>query len=251
MDDFVAHGLKDLVEQFRGKPNIEALVEVIYEQFQEVFDFYEQLRTERDVAHAVGKQLDGVGNIVDLSRMGAALLTGHEIDYSVLDDERYRQFLILKILKNTTHTTYPDIIKAFRMFWDRPLYYTEDPEQPATMIFDTGEMDGSVDTSPLFGIPYIRAAGVTLKLYARTVTVIPPTVVTIHSGMMRVTEDYLPWLDRNIDFDTSVRIVTGLSRVTEDTIPWLERDIDFDAELRTGGCGHTIMETVIGDVVKT
>lgn len=224
MVDFVKKLRFDLVEQFRDQPNIEALAAVIARQLQDVFVFYEQLRLERDVNSAVGKQLDGIGDIVDLSRSDAGLLAGNPIPHDVIDDEKYRRLLIYKILKNTTHTTYPDIIKAFKMFWDRPLYYTEDPSQPATMIFDTGEMDGTVDTTPLFDTPLIRAAGVTLKLYARTVIEMPPVVVTIQSGMMRVTEDYLPWLDRNID---------------------------FGAELRTSGCGHTIMETIIGDVVNS
>ena len=41
------------------------------------------------------------------------------------------------------------------MFWDRPLYYTEDPDEPATMIFDTGDLPGNVDTTPLFKTPLI------------------------------------------------------------------------------------------------
>ena len=168
MADFVTKLKEDLVEQFRGKANIEALMEVVGIQLQEVFDFYEQLRTERSVEKAVGKQLDGVGDIAVMTRKEAGQLAGNPIPFEVIDDDTYRQYLIYKILKNTCNCTYPDIIKAFRMFWDRPLYYTEDPEQPATMIFDTGELPGDVDTTPLFRTPLIRAAGVTLKLYART-----------------------------------------------------------------------------------
>ena len=61
MADFVTKLKQDLVEQFRGKANIEALMEVVGIELQEVFDFYEQLRTQRSVDTAVGKQLDGVG----------------------------------------------------------------------------------------------------------------------------------------------------------------------------------------------
>ena len=38
-------------------------MEVVGIELQEVFDFYEQLRTQRSVDTAVGKQLDGVGDI--------------------------------------------------------------------------------------------------------------------------------------------------------------------------------------------
>ncbi len=47
MADFVSALKADLVEQFRGKENIEGLVEVIGIQLQAVYDFYEQLRNER------------------------------------------------------------------------------------------------------------------------------------------------------------------------------------------------------------
>ena len=49
MADFVTKLKQDLVEQFRGKANIEALMEVVGIELQEVFDFYEQLRTQRSV----------------------------------------------------------------------------------------------------------------------------------------------------------------------------------------------------------
>ena len=47
MADFVEKLKSDLVEQFKGKPHIEALMEVIGEQLQDVADFYEDLRTLR------------------------------------------------------------------------------------------------------------------------------------------------------------------------------------------------------------
>lgn len=134
MADYVATLKNDLVEQFRGKANIEALMEVIGAQLQQVYDFYDQLRQDRGVHTAVGKQLDGVGDIVVMTRMEAGKLAGDPIPFEVIDDETYRRYLIYKILKNTCDCTYPDIIKAFRMFWDRPLYYKEDPAEPATMI---------------------------------------------------------------------------------------------------------------------
>ena len=94
MADYVVDLKKDLVEQFRGKANITALVEVIGEQFQQVYDFYDQLRKDRDVYTAVGKNLDGVGDIAVLTRMEAAQIAGETIPFQVLDDEKYRRYLI-------------------------------------------------------------------------------------------------------------------------------------------------------------
>ena len=226
---------EDLVEQFRGKANIESLMEVIGLELQAVFDFYEQLRNERDVSSAVGRQLDGVGDIAVMTRKEAGQLAGNPIPFDVIDDSTYRQYLIYKILKNTCDCTYPDTIKAFRMFWDRPLYYSEDPEQPATMIFDTGEMPGDVDTTPLFKTPLIRAAGITLKLYARTLTEMDTAWLHIHSGLgFAVTVTDLPQIEREIDFGTKLYAGTGFQRITEDTLPGIERDYKFGFKLHIG-----------------
>ena len=246
MADYVVALKKDLVEQFRGKANIEALVEVIGAQFQQVYDFYDQLRYNRDVYTAEGKNLDGVGDIAVLTRMEAAQLAGDPIPFEVIDDERYRQYLIYKILKNTCDCTYPDIIKAFRMFWDRPLYYTEDPAYPATMIFDTGEMDGTVDTTPLFNTPLLRAAGVTLKLYARTKTAMDPAKLYILSGLgFAVTETLLPQLERDIDYSARVYIGAGHQTISEDTLPGVERDYKFGFKLHLGAGFQAILESTV------
>lgn len=276
MADFVTKLKEDLVEQFRGKANIEALMEVVGIQLQEVFDFYEQLRTERSVEKAVGKQLDGVGDIAVMTRKEAGQLAGNPIPFEVIDDDTYRQYLIYKILKNTCNCTYPDIIKAFRMFWDRPLYYTEDPEQPATMIFDTGELPGDVDTTPLFRTPLIRAAGVTLKLYARTsvemetawlhirsglgyaVTVTElPTLereidygakVYARSGIQTITEDTLPGIERDYKLHHRIKLGTSFQRVSQDDLPFIERRISYGATLDSGSAVHSIMETPINGI---
>ncbi len=220
MVDYVESLKKDLIEQFKGKANIESIIEVFGRQFQEVYNFFEQLKNERNVYTAVGKQLDGVGDIVDMTRAEAGRLAGNPIPFDVIDDETYRLYLIYKILKNTCDCTYPDIIKAFRMFWDRPLYYTEDPEQPATMIFDTGEMPGTVDTTPLFKVPLIRAAGITLRLYAKTSTEMNPARVSIVSGLgFAVTETPLPIVERNYDFRSTVGVSVGYQSITQDMLP--------------------------------
>jgi hypothetical protein len=142
---------------------------------------------------------------------------------------------MFKVLKNTSNCTYGDVIKAFQMFWDRPLYYSEDPSEPATMTFDTGEMQGLVDTRPLFITPPIRAAGVTLKLYARTSTELDRDKIRILSGVgyaMTVTE--LPTLELDYEYSTELLAKSGYIRVTSDTLPPLEREYDISSRLRLG-----------------
>lgn len=240
---------KELVEQFRGKPNIDGLMEVIGAELQAVYDFYKQLGEERDVYSAVGKQLDGVGDIAVLNRIEAAQLAGNPIPFDVLDDDTYRRYLIYKILKNTCETTYPDIIKAFRMFWDRPLYYSEDPEQPATMIFDTGEIEGNVDTTPLFKTPLIRAAGVTLKLFARTSVKMDTTKIHLMSGLGYAdTVTDLPFLERNIDYGYTLRVGVSTQSIAQSDVPPLKPGRTFKISLNKSNPVRSVLETPMGSV---
>ena len=163
MGDYIVDLKKDLLEQFKGKKNIEDLMEVIGKQLNDVYNFFEQLRTERSLHTAVGKQLDGVGDIVSLSRAEASMLAGEDLTSTSIDDKTYRKYLIYKILKNTCNCTYYDIMKAIGMFWDGPpLKYTEDPNRPATIIFDfEAEKDFA---EQVVGIPYVKAGGVGLDV---------------------------------------------------------------------------------------
>ena len=58
MADYVQKLRDDLVEQFKGKPVIDALMEAIGDELNEVRQFYEDLRDKRNIQTAVGKQLD-------------------------------------------------------------------------------------------------------------------------------------------------------------------------------------------------
>ena len=133
MADYVQKLRDDLVEQFKGKPVIDALMEAVGDELNEVRQFYEDLRDKRNIQTAVGKQLDGIGDNAVLTRLEAGALACAKESVYVLDDDAYRTYLIYKIWKNTNNCTYYDIIRAFKMFWDKPLHYREDPAIPATM----------------------------------------------------------------------------------------------------------------------
>lgn len=161
--------VKDLVTQFKGQPKIQALMEVIEEQMQELCQFFVDLQTKRSLMTAEGKQLDGIGDIAVLSRGEAGEWACIDTSVEVLPDDDYRNYLIFKIWKNTNNCTYYDVQKAFRMFWDKPLYYKEDPDYPAVMLFETGVMKpGEMDVQRLFSLPIIRAAGVGIFITAIT-----------------------------------------------------------------------------------
>ena len=169
MVDYASKLKSDLLEQLKGKQHIEDLMEVIGEELQEVFNFFTQLKYERGLYSAVGKQLDGIGDIVGLTRKDAAVLAKKPITFDTSDDEIYRKYLIYKVLKNTCDCTYESMISAFKMFWQGGnVTYSENPTKPATIIMS---IDGFIDQDSiqqLHRIPIIKAAGVNAILETRT-----------------------------------------------------------------------------------
>lgn len=282
MDSYFSTTKKDLVEQFKGKANIEALADVLASELQEVFDFYEQLRTERDLHSAVGRQLDGVGDIAVLSRQEAGKLAAYAGRGHSTDDETYRKYLVYKVLKNTCDCTYPEIIKAFRMFWDKPLYYSENPEYPAVMFLETGKLAPEDHAENLLAAPIIKAAGVGIHITAITETQVIESEVHITPFLGRGTAiTKLPELEPempvvglyvapvigrgmsitklpSIEPDLGTAAMVGrataamVGTITETRLPELE---DFNTDIHTAAVGRfftvphgTVMETKLPEL---
>ena len=282
MDKYIATMKKDLVEQFKGKANIEALAEVLGSELQEVFEFFEQLRTQRDLHSAVGRQLDGVGDITVLTRQEAGKLAAYAGRGHSTDDETYRKYLVYKVLKNTCDCTYSDIIKAFRMFWDKPLYYSENPEYPAVMFLETGNLAPEDHAENLLAAPIIKAAGVGIHITAITETPVIESEVHITPFLGRGTAiTKLPELEPempvvglyvapvigrgmsvtklpSIEPDLGTAAMVGrataamVGTITETRLPELE---DFNTEIHTAAVGRfftaphgTVMETKLPEL---
>lgn len=211
----------DLLEQFRGKPHTEVLMKALARQLQEVYQFFIDLRDKRSLDTAEGQQLDGVGDIVVLSRDDARQLAESADVLDDMDDELYRRYLKYKVHINTNICTYRDVYKALKMFWDTtPLYYSEDPEWPATMFFSTPTLKPEDAAERLFRIPHIKAAGVALKIMATTETPIEPTVIraagAVFSGV-QVTK--LPQLVWEHHYKKEIHVLPREENVTTTILP--------------------------------
>ena len=222
MADYTAKLKSDLVSQFRDKPVIDALMEAIGAQLTDLSVFFEDLKTQRGVQTAVGKQLDGVGDMVVLSRKEASELACISGSIYSLEDEEYRKYLIYKIWKNNCNCTYPDILKAFRMFWELPLYYSEDPDYPATIFLESGDLSPEDNAEKLLNAPFIKAAGVAIRVTARTVS--PEMVAylgvrgTMGRGYMSTTLPELPFGD----FDAVAAFASRSQNIMQTTLPEME-----------------------------
>lgn len=164
--DYLERLQNDLIEQFRGLPNIAVLNKAVARQLQEVYNFLLQLKTVLLIDASSGKQLDNIGDIVQISRREAAALA-HQSSYSYSDeDTMYRVFLYYKIFLNTAECTYSDIMRSIYMLWDGELTYQEDPAEPATIILGYEMFNGN-DNRRLLSIPILKPAGVKIRFSAR------------------------------------------------------------------------------------
>lgn len=211
MDDYISKLKGDLAEQFRGKANIESLLEVLGSELQQVYAFYEKLRDERGLYNAVGKQLDGVGEIVQMSRNEACQLASSVSAIDTTDDDIYRRYLIYKILKNTSNCSYYDIMQGANLFWpDAPIRYSEDPSIPATIIFG---FDAKAEyANKAYSVPFIKAGGVSLLL--RMNNKAPINLGTGIADQLHITLDYV-MEDPGVQIEWVLTDETGAELVDE------------------------------------
>lgn len=93
----VAEAIGNLIEQFKGKPNLEALISSYVTQIQDAENAAFQLITDRSIDTATGAQLDGIGQVVGLDRDG-------------LSDDDYRTRLRVQIRLNLSTGTIEDVL---------------------------------------------------------------------------------------------------------------------------------------------
>lgn len=176
--------LREFPTQFQGKEHIQVLVRAFTRQLDELLRVFEDLKHLRSLDTAQGKLLDGVGDIVVLSRSDAMRLIKGKIKYDIMDDDHYRHYLKYKILKNTSTCTYYDMIAAVQMLWGvDDIEYFEDPTEPAAVTLSFPEPDMEFDE-----VPPIKAAGVGLhiKLTKEVQSAAHVRVGTIHTISTRI-----------------------------------------------------------------
>lgn len=130
----IENWLSDLPQQFQNKKNIEILISAFNKQLEEVQSVFDDMDNKTDLNNAEGRQLDFVGNIVNLSRKDAGILLGLGMSAPVISDERYRNLLAYKALSNTSDCTYSDLMESLEILWQTEgIKYYEDPKRPATI----------------------------------------------------------------------------------------------------------------------
>ncbi len=98
--DVLATTLKRLLWQFRGQPNIEAILSSYLVQCQELENMFIDLLILRRLENAEGAQLDGIGSIVGELRLGQ-------------NDTDYRAAIFGRVRRNRGNARVEDIILLF------------------------------------------------------------------------------------------------------------------------------------------
>lgn len=158
-DQLARDWLRDMPQQFHGKPKIEILIRALARQLAEVETVLREINELTDINTAHGKSLDYVGDIVCMSRKEAGELVNQQYGEPVISDERYREYLRYKVLRNTSDCTYWDIMQALDILWDvtRATYY-EQADRPATIFIGLPTVDIE-DADPAEGKPQILKPG--------------------------------------------------------------------------------------------
>lgn len=103
--DVVAKGLGRLLEQYKGKENIETWIQIYLEGVQDLEDHAWLVYTQRFLENAEGVQLDVLGDIVGEQRGGK-------------EDPQYRIWIGVRIRLNRSFGTIKDVIDCILLATD-------------------------------------------------------------------------------------------------------------------------------------
>lgn len=104
VEDHASAGVALLIEQYKGKPRIDALLRAMLDQIQETEDAAWSLYVLRNLVDATGDLLDQLGGIVGELRRGRV-------------DDEYRRFVGVRILSNRSDGTIEDLYLILRALW--------------------------------------------------------------------------------------------------------------------------------------
>lgn len=117
----LAEAVGNLIDQFKGQPNVEAFIEAWAQQSQEIETAAFGLLTGTTLATAVGVQLDGLGELVGVEREGRS-------------DPDYRLRISAQILFNNSSGTIEDLLQLAVALGATTLALTEVPPAKIELV---------------------------------------------------------------------------------------------------------------------
>lgn len=96
-------GVERLIQQYKEKPSLEAILRSLIDQIQDAEDAYQQLLNFRSIDNAFGQTLDLIGSIV-----GATRLTGES-------DDNFRLRIRYQVSLNTSEGQPERVLDSYRL----------------------------------------------------------------------------------------------------------------------------------------
>lgn len=129
LDEWIAR----LPQQFQNKERIAALIEAFAVEIDQLREVFADIIASRDIDTAIGAQLDGIGDIVCLTRAEAVAKYGIE-----MTDDIYRLFLKYQMLRNTNQCTLSDLYTACKLLYGAQVISYREDKSPATFRLSIG-----------------------------------------------------------------------------------------------------------------
>lgn len=145
--DRASEAIGRLIDQFKGRANVEALVRALVNQSQAVEGAAFDVVTETLLATAEGEQLDGLGQIVGVERGGRS-------------DSDYRVRIGAKILQNNASGTIAELVQLAVVLGATTVELTEIAPAEVLVVSDDAIVNGS-EIGTVLG--QAKAAGVKLS----------------------------------------------------------------------------------------
>lgn len=118
--DHIEQAKEQIITQYKNSPNLNAYIASFAKQFNELEDVGLSLLLERDINSAIGEQLNVIGRIVGLNR---------NVGNITFNDTQYRFYLQIKILKNSTKCTIPELTRIYTLIFNTTCYIYDAPRQ--------------------------------------------------------------------------------------------------------------------------
>ncbi len=150
--DHVERGLAHLIDQFKGKPRLEAWISSYLEEVQELSDAAWEVLVLRLIDQATGEQLTVLGRLVGQPR-------------TIADDDRFRVFVRARIAANKSHGRWNDILLVARLLLNGASAYTLTAFYPGALVLTIEDAFPFIPTIEHGLLEDATAAGVRIDVH--------------------------------------------------------------------------------------
>lgn len=153
IETHVQDALARLMQQYQGKPYIQALITALVQQIQDLEEALFDMDADRQIYSAFGAQLDALGTLVGFPRNG-------------LSDTQYLYFILGQIGENFSDGTIDKVISIFSNILNTPIVHERDLYPAAVGMSAGATLDPALYTIVQNMIQNSLGAGISLTYLA-------------------------------------------------------------------------------------